>query len=108
MRLASAFMFSVLLGASGALAAPASSAQDPATPHAGANASSSSAAAPRDRWREGVGPPQASAESSPRLSRMGARTFSTGGGGARDQITEATCYNVFGQLRCDRVPAKAR
>ena len=106
MRLASAFMSGVLLAASAALAGPAPTAEDPTAPHAAATASNSGAATPQNRWQEDVGRTQAAGKSSPRST--GSATFNNGGGGARDQVTEAVCYNVFGELRCDRVRAKVR
>ena len=106
MRLASAYISGVLLAASAALAAPSPTAEDPTAPHAAATASNSSATAPQNRWQEDVGRARAAGKSSPRFT--GPATFNNGGGSARDQMTEAVCYNVFGQLRCDRVPAKVR
>ena len=108
MRLASAFMSGILLAASGAWAAPAPSGQDLAASQAQAMAPVSGAAAPESHWREDVGEGRAAGKSPPRLTRATAPAFSTGGGGEHDRMTEAMCYTVFGELRCDRVPAKVR
>ncbi len=44
--------------------------------------------------------------SAAQLSGTAHPTFSSGARGA-DEGTEANCYIVFGEMRCDRIPAHA-
>ena len=108
MRVASAFMSGILLAASGAWACGAARSCPDGAGAAQAMAPVSGAAAPESHWREDVGEGRAAGKGPPRLTRATAPAFSTGGGGEHDRMTEAMCYTVFGELRCDRVPAKVR
>ena len=51
--------------------------------------------------RHNVSGTTASRESSPALKRTAYPTYGPG-----EQGTEADCYYVFGELRCDRIPSR--
>jgi len=100
MRLASALVPSLLFAASTAWAAPPDSDQGAAAPphqtqaHAGPSDATS-------RAGQDVSEPAASREPSPAVKRAAYPRYGPG-----EQGTEADCYYVFGELRCDRIPSR--
>ena len=102
MRLASAIVSSLLLAASTAMAEPSASTQDPAAARAIGPAASAPEIARHDL--AGPGAPHRS------LARARRTAYPTPDSGAADsdRQTEANCYIVFGNLRCDRIAAPRR
>ncbi len=99
MRLASALVSSLLFAASAAWAAAPTSDQGAAPPHGTqAHAGPSDATNPPGQDINGASAPR---ESPPALKRAAYPAYGPG-----EQGTEAACYYVFGQLRCDRVPIR--
>ncbi len=102
MRLASALVASLLFAASTALAAAPPPGQGAAAPHQERTQAVVGPADGASRGRPEAGGAPPSSDAAQRLTRTAYPAFGSGAHGA-DEGTEANCYYVYGDLRCDRV-----